>query len=140
MGAWKRAARLLAGIILLAGAPVAAAQNQSSAPSADAAPAAPQFPNEACLGCHGNEGFSVPAENGKVRSLHVVKDKFEQSVHGTRQCVECHQDIREIPHEKAVRKVSCVSCHERLWESAKKEGTTKEHARLASSSTRSTAT
>ena len=129
MSAWKPAALLLAGVIFLGGTP-AAGIAQTPAASSGAEQDAPAFPNEVCLGCHGNEGFSVPAENGKPRSLHVIKDKFDQSVHGARQCVECHQDIKDIPHAKAVRKVSCVGCHERLWDSAKKEGKTKDHARL----------
>jgi len=108
----------------------ASAQNKAREAAAEKPAEAPQFPNEACLGCHGNEGFSGEGPNGKPRSLHVVKDRFEKSAHGSRQCVECHQDIREIPHEKAVRRVSCVTCHERMWESAKREGTTNEHARL----------
>ncbi|HEU0203077.1 MAG TPA: cytochrome C [Burkholderiaceae bacterium] len=95
------------------------------------APAAPEpIGNETCLACHGNEGFSAPGADGKPRALHVFKDKFESSVHGKRQCVECHKDITEVPHEKtAPLKVGCVSCHETLWK-ALEEDKTKEHARL----------
>jgi cytochrome b subunit of formate dehydrogenase len=110
---------LLTAVFCLAGASAGAADQ-----------AAPGFPNEACLGCHGNEGFGAPDPDGKMRPLHVLKDKFEQSVHGKRLCVECHQDITEIPHQKGVRRVSCVSCHQQLWETAKQEGKTKEFARL----------
>jgi cytochrome b subunit of formate dehydrogenase len=107
-----------AGIICLAGAPTAG----------NAQPAE-KYPNEICLSCHGNEGFSAPGPDGRTRSLHVVKDRFEQSVHGKRLCVECHKDIA-IPHQKSVLKVSCVTCHEDLWAAAKKEGKTQEFARL----------
>ena len=87
--------------------------------------------NEICLGCHGNEGFAVPGADGKMRQLHVVKDKFEKSVHGKRQCVECHKDITEIPHKNiGQHKVSCVRCHEELWATAQKEGKTQEFAKL----------
>ena len=110
---------------------VASVQAQGKTPeTTETRENAPAFPNEACLGCHGNEGFGTEGRDGRPRSLHVIKDKFEKSVHGSRQCVECHQDIREIPHEKAVRRVSCVTCHERLLESAQKNGKTTEHARL----------
>ncbi len=52
-------------------------------------------------------------------------------MHAKRQCVECHRDITEIPHQKvAQRKVSCVQCHEALWASAQKEDKTSEHVRL----------
>ena len=101
-----------------------------SAPATVLAQPADKMPNEVCLSCHGNQGFAVPGADGKPRSLHVVKDRFEQSVHGKRFCVECHKDITEIPHRKGVLKVSCVTCHEDLWAAAKKEGKTQEFARL----------
>jgi len=87
--------------------------------------------NALCLGCHGNEGFSAPGPDGKERDLHVIGEKFEHSVHGKRQCVECHKDITEIPHKPGVQhKVSCVQCHDDLWKKAQKEGTTQQNARL----------
>ena len=94
-------------------------------------PAAERPSNDVCLGCHGNEGFAMPGANGQQRSLHVKKDKFESSVHGKRLCVECHKDITEIPHQKGVQhRVGCVTCHQTLWETAEKEGRTKEFSRL----------
>jgi hypothetical protein len=87
--------------------------------------------NATCLACHGNAGFAVPGADGQMRQLHVVKDKFGKSVHGTRQCVECHLDITEIPHKPGVtHKVSCVTCHETLWEKARNDNKTQENARL----------
>ena len=112
-------ALLLAGLVCLAGAPAAAF-----------AQPADKMPNEVCLSCHGNEGFGMPGPDGKMRALHVVKDRFDQSVHGKRLCVECHKDITAVPHQKGVLKVSCVTCHEDLWAAAKKEGKTQEFARL----------
>jgi cytochrome b subunit of formate dehydrogenase len=93
-------------------------------------PAAP-LANEVCLGCHGNEGFSMPDAAGKPRNLHVPPGKYGKSVHGARQCQECHQDITEIPHKPGVtHKVSCVQCHDDLWKQAQKQGKTQEKARL----------
>ena len=112
-------ALLLAGLVGLAVAPAAAF-----------AQPADKMPNEVCLSCHGNEGFGMPGPDGKMRALHVVKDRFDQSVHGKRMCVECHKDITAVPHQKGVLKVSCVTCHEDLWAAAKKEGKTQEFARL----------
>jgi len=87
--------------------------------------------NEACLGCHGNEGFAMPGANGQPRSLHVKQERFGGSVHGKRLCVECHKDITEIPHQKtAALKVGCVECHQDLWDAAKKDNKVKENARL----------
>lgn len=110
---------IIAGFFVLSGA----VQAQAQAPAA--------IDNAVCLGCHGNEGFSVPGADGRTRSLHVVGDKFGKSVHGKRRCVECHKDITAIPHEKTgPLKVSCVQCHQDLWEAAKKENKTHEFARL----------
>jgi len=87
--------------------------------------------NAMCLGCHGFEGFAVPAGDRGVRQLHVSPDKFGKSVHGKRSCLECHKDIIQIPHRKQVgRKVGCVQCHQNLWETAQKEGKAQEFHRL----------
>jgi cytochrome b subunit of formate dehydrogenase len=94
-------------------------------------PAPAKIPNETCLGCHGIEGFGVPNPNGAMRSLHIVKDKFQQSVHGVRNCTDCHKQITEVPHQKLERiQVSCVQCHQDLWEKAKQEGKTNGYTKL----------
>jgi len=122
---------LTSAIVALALLSPFAVPAQEKKPEAAAQPAAPPGLDKAmCLGCHGNEGFAMPDASGKPRALHVQKEKFEHSVHGKRECVECHKDITAVPHQKAVRKVSCVSCHEQLWEAAQREGKTAENARL----------
>jgi cytochrome b subunit of formate dehydrogenase len=119
------AAAALAGVVCFAGIARAA----DAASGTGNAPAA--IDNAICLSCHGNEGFSVPGANGRTRSLHVVGDKFKQSVHAKRLCVECHKDITAIPHDKVgPLRVGCVQCHEDLWDTARKENKTKDFARL----------
>ncbi len=86
--------------------------------------------NATCLGCHGSAGFAIPGADGKMRDLHVVQDKFAKSVHGKRQCVECHTNITEAPHQKTDVRVSCVQCHQSLWESAKSEHKTEQSDKL----------
>ena len=83
-----------------------------------------------CLSCHGTEGFAVEGPDGKPRSLFVDPEKFKPSVHGGRQCVDCHTNITSIPHPPTQVRVSCVSCHESLWDKAQKEGKTEEFATL----------
>ena len=76
----------------------------------------PKLTSDKCLRCHGRAGFSREAEDGSQRDLHVEADKFHESVHGKRECVECHKDIDKIPHRKGVeRKVGCVQCHMTEW-------------------------
>jgi cytochrome b subunit of formate dehydrogenase len=114
-------------LFALAGGPLAeAGEPAASSPAA----AVPGLENGVCLACHGNEGFSAPAAEGKSRALFVHGQKFEGSVHGKLQCVQCHQDITAVPHDKTVRKVSCINCHEQLWQAAQRQGTTAENARL----------
>jgi hypothetical protein len=87
--------------------------------------------NSTCLGCHGMDGFAMPADDGSMRQLHVSKDSFNKSVHAKRRCVECHKDIQQIPHRKNIdRKVGCVQCHREMWDKAKLNGKTEEFERL----------
>ncbi len=96
-----------------------------------AEPENPKLSNDRCLRCHGKENFSRKAANGEERDLHVSAEKFEQSVHGSRDCVNCHKDIIKAPHRKGVdRKVGCVRCHQDLWEEAQETSTTGENVRL----------
>jgi cytochrome b subunit of formate dehydrogenase len=94
---------------------------QPAAPSGQPKPAAAATPampldNATCLGCHANEGFAMPGPDGRPRPLHVLKEKFELSVHAKRQCVECHTDITEIPHKKTgPLRVGCIQCHQDTW-------------------------
>jgi len=92
---------------------------------AKAEPADPKLSNDRCLRCHGRENFSRKQPDGEIRDLHVSADRFKHSVHGVRDCVNCHKDIVKIPHRKGIdRKVGCVKCHQELWKKAQEEGTT----------------
>ena len=82
-------------------------------------PPAAKIPSEVCLSCHGIEGFGVPEANGQMRSRFIDGPRFLQSVHGKRNCVDCHQQITTVPHEKLESiKVGCVQCHQNLYRSA----------------------
>jgi len=115
----------------LAGAMLAFVLLFSICGTAAAQPTDPKLENSKCLRCHGRANFSREDENGQMRDLHVDAEAFEKSVHGVRDCVNCHKDIIKIPHRKGIdRKVGCVQCHTELWEKAQQEGTTEENARL----------
>ncbi|MFI5395197.1 MAG: cytochrome b/b6 domain-containing protein [Candidatus Binatia bacterium] len=73
--------------------------------------AAEEITNEACLACHGTEGFADP--EGRV--LFVGADAFGASVHAPLSCVTCHADATTVPHEQKPARVApsaCVTCHE----------------------------
>src|SRR5450756_1987518 len=85
------------------------------------APANPALTNETCLGCHGQQGFEPAHKAAPGSPPTVLTDRFLGSVHGQRQCVECHTNSTEVPHEKVVVKVSCGNCHRDLLEAAKED-------------------
>jgi cytochrome b subunit of formate dehydrogenase len=93
--------------------------------------AAPKLTSEMCLGCHGLEGFAPAPTPGEKQFPMVLKDRFLGSVHGKRQCVECHTNVTKIPHDKVEVKVSCVNCHERLLDEAKDDNKTDQIAKLS---------
>ncbi|WP_198265420.1 cytochrome b/b6 domain-containing protein [sulfur-oxidizing endosymbiont of Gigantopelta aegis] len=80
---------------------------------------AKSFPDEDCTECHGERGFSVPNKHGQPgkQKLFVDTATFKDSVHGSNQCTDCHNDIEKVPHRKrGLSTVDCVSCHEKLTE------------------------
>jgi len=98
---------MAAALVLFAGIQAARAQN-------------PDLSNVACLGCHGQSGFSTKLADGQTRSLFVASDHFATSVHGNFQCTSCHTDITAVPHTNAALPAAewrqqapkiCGSCH-----------------------------
>lgn len=72
---------------------------------------AEEIGNEACLSCHGNEGFASPSGH----PLYTNPEQFTASVHGSLPCTTCHSDITELPHAqrlKPVGTVPCATCHD----------------------------
>jgi len=97
-----------------------------------AEPDNPKLQNNKCLKCHGKENYTKKGANGEPRRLHITAEKFKESVHGDRDCVNCHTDIVKVPHKKGVdRKVGCISCHMDLWEQSQLAGGNGKNARLA---------
>ncbi|MGA9572641.1 MAG: hypothetical protein WBS20_01705 [Lysobacterales bacterium] len=97
-----------------------------------AEPENPKLANDRCLKCHGRANFSRKTESGEERQLHIDGERFKESVHGNRDCVNCHKDIIKIPHNKGVeRKVGCVKCHQDLWAETQGDAAqSAEHKRL----------
>ncbi|HYL90898.1 MAG TPA: cytochrome C [Burkholderiales bacterium] len=110
---------------------VLASAPERQAASVQPTPAPAALDKSVCLGCHGQPGFSMPDADGNPRPLDVNADRFAHSVHGKRQCVECHTQVTEVPHKPMAQvKVSCITCHDDLWRQAQRDGTTGQHARL----------
>ncbi|MDH5613372.1 MAG: cytochrome b/b6 domain-containing protein, partial [Gammaproteobacteria bacterium] len=92
-----------------------------------------------CLSCHDGRKPLMVADTaedkeGEMRPLlGIPKERYIKGVHGDMTCIECHGEITDskASHEKnTTAKPNCISCHETLWETAKKEDLTKEKARL----------
>jgi predicted CXXCH cytochrome family protein len=67
-----------------------------------------------CQDCHGHKGFAVPVGKNNTppyRHLDVNSEALSASVHGRYQCIECHADIKKLPHKKELKTVDCVYCH-----------------------------
>lgn len=65
---------------------------------------------ETCLDCHGEEDITGEI-NGEEVSVYVNGEKYENSIHGGFSCVDCHEDIEEIPHAFELERVDCTRCH-----------------------------
>jgi cytochrome b subunit of formate dehydrogenase len=102
----------------------------------DAGQATSKLSDAGCMTCHDGtkQVFALPSADGKIRPLRAIqKDKYVKGIHGELTCVACHQDIADnkAPHKKvAAPKANCVTCHEQLWETVKKENMTAEKTRL----------
>ena len=52
--------------------------------------------NETCLQCHT-----------------IDQKKFNDSVHGSLNCTDCHTTVKAVPHQDHVAKVDCSVCHDK---------------------------
>ena len=130
-GQWSRR---LGGLLLLAGLmfammPLGAAETDAAAPGKSPTSAdgdqtrrlpgektldKSQITNADCLECHGQKGFAVPVGKDGAppyRRLDVDVAALHDSVHGRYQCLDCHADIENLPHDRTLKIVDCVSCH-----------------------------
>ncbi len=69
-----------------------------------------------CMECHGETDLTKLDAHDREISLFVDLAKYETSIHGEFDCVDCHQDAEEIPHEETLQKVDCGMCHEEAFE------------------------
>jgi cytochrome b subunit of formate dehydrogenase len=107
----------------------------ASAPAHRAAGA--QLDNATCMTCHDGKKAKLEAttKEGDKRALADIDAvKYGKSVHDDLPCIECHKEITDAtaPHKKnaAVAKPNCVTCHQALWDAAKKDNLAKEKSRL----------
>jgi len=72
--------------------------------------------NEGCNECHGDKEFTRTTESGQEDTLYVDMTEYEQSVHGSFDCKDCHSDAKGDPHPDDLAEVNCSECHEDVME------------------------
>ena len=92
--------------------------------------AAFSFENETCLECHGSRDILEMSEDERIEmvipapdkpevykgdlTLYVDYKKFRSTVHRDLGCIDCHNDIEDIPHTQRLGMVDCAQCHEEI--------------------------
>jgi cytochrome b subunit of formate dehydrogenase len=78
--------------------------------TAGMAAAAAAQDTEDCILCHEDPDLTGE-RSGREISMHVDPAVFAASRHGDFDCVDCHQDIAEVPHDDDLAPVACGDCH-----------------------------
>jgi len=93
--------------------------------------------NASCQDCHSGKKGKLEAKgtDGEKRELFVIEnEKYGKGVHAKMECVACHTEIVDSKANHKIdpkaKKPDCATCHEDLWAKAKKDGKTKEKARM----------
>lgn len=55
-----------------------------------------------CQGCHSDK---------KLKNAYVDYEEFNDSIHKVLECVNCHDDVEQIPHQSEMKDVDCGKCH-----------------------------
>ncbi len=78
-------------------------------------PAPAPAPNStaACLECHSDTELTM-SKAGQTLSLFVNGAAAAASVHGSLDCIDCHEDFdgEALPHKQPLTPVDCAGCHE----------------------------
>lgn len=122
--------KVILGIIFwLAGALCGAPASAALATSDDAA----------CIACHDSKkpAVTTTSDDGEQRKLHGIDGaKLGASVHAGVSCSTCHSDLvigndAKLGHKKNGQPApDCASCHQKLWDQSKANGTAGAKPRL----------
>jgi formate dehydrogenase gamma subunit len=75
-----------------------------------------QVSNEECMECHGEEDLTKTINDSIEISLYIDLERFSGSIHGEFECIECHLNIEEIPHDDDLEHPDCNQCHDDVAE------------------------
>ena len=72
-----------------------------------------KFTSADCLDCH-TDAHNTRVVNGEKVALALFPTNgFKKSVHSELDCIDCHDGIKELVHDKNVPPPNCASCHEK---------------------------
>jgi len=72
--------------------------------------------NEDCLECHSDKELTKTMDDTLEVLLFIDQEKFSNSVHGGFDCIECHNNIEDIPHDEQLPHPDCNQCHDDVAE------------------------
>ena len=73
---------------------------------------AEKLKNADCLDCH-TDPANKRTVNGHAEPMALFPVKgFAKSVHSSLDCIDCHEGIKEMVHDKKVPQPNCTGCHE----------------------------
>ncbi len=75
--------------------------------------------NETCMMCHEDDELTGLNIAGEEVSAFVDLDRFDNSVHGGMECINCHVDLDgfdDFPHDEDLEPVDCSMCHDEVLE------------------------
>jgi len=75
-----------------------------------------EISNDQCLDCHGDKDLTTVKQDTIEISLFIDNQKFSHSVHGDFSCIDCHENITELPHEENLPHPDCNQCHDDVAE------------------------
>ncbi len=65
--------------------------------------------------CHGEEDNTGEIDGEEV-SIFIDLNDYQNSVHESLSCIDCHDEIEELPHQEGLSKVDCSNCHDDVLE------------------------
>jgi cytochrome b subunit of formate dehydrogenase len=76
-------------------------------------PAAEKLKNADCLDCH-TDPSNKRTVNGHAEAMALFPTNgFARSVHSELDCIDCHDGIKEMVHDKNVPPPNCTGCHDK---------------------------
>ncbi|HWA84842.1 MAG TPA: cytochrome c3 family protein, partial [Opitutus sp.] len=79
-------------------------------PEAAVETAKPAVANGDCMDCHEAE-LKAPGKGQPKEWVGVRPELFAKSVHGKLNCIDCHADIKDTPHDSKLAPAQCATCH-----------------------------